>query len=681
MQITSSRRLLAGFVIALSALAIGSPLAHATTAIYYAEGETVKRWVLGTSTSPTTIATTIGGSNFALTGLCVDAAMGKVFWAGQKAGNLLYVRVAEDDLTSQSGVEIWTDANLTARGLSCDTSTSTLVWSANGGTPGIYSGSYAGLPTFAGTLANIAGSTPAGAIGLTTTNGVVYYATDTLNDSIQSAPLAGGSATQIANAQTQAQGVALDLTGTSVTWGGWMSNTSIFSRLATGSGATTTITTDATELAGNATLSEGRTIWGQGPYNGTIPSCSPNHTPAGTGCDMHISGGTTIDLPGTTTDVSSIWIVDSPTETTAPSITGTATPGQTFTCNDASWAADLPGSRLSRRPTAARSYQWYFNGADVGTDAPTYTAPSGQYGVVGCELQVGNAAGDTTSSRATMAIPTDPGAPTSVIASGGNASAAVSWTAPAFDGYSTITNYTVTASPGGRTCQSSGNSCTVLNLEAGTAYTFSVTATNAHGTGPASAISGSVTTWAAPGAPTGATAARSGSGKLTVSWTAPSSNGGSAITGYTATASPSGKTCTSTGTSCSISGLTNGTNYTVAVKATNAVGTSAASGASTAAYPYASITVTWTLSGRALTAKFRPVTGAKSYSLSSTGATRKSGTCTSTGSGSKRRISCKLTLKKGTSTLTIKAKNTAKQVIAQATKAKTARRLSVIAHR
>jgi len=185
----------------------------------------------------------------------------------------------------------------------------------------------------------------------------------------------------------------------------------------------------------------------------------------------------------------------------------------------------------------------------------------------------------------------------------------------------------------------------------------------------------------APGAPTGATATRSGSGKLTVSWTAPSSNGGSAVTGYTATATPGGKTCTSTGTSCSISGLTNGTNYTVTVTATNAVGTGSASSASKAAYPYASITVTWKLSARSLTATFRPVTGAKNYALSSTGATKKSGTCKTTGSGSKRRISCKLTLKKGTSTLTVKAKNTAKQVIAQATKTKTARRLSVIAHR
>jgi len=186
---------------------------------------------------------------------------------------------------------------------------------------------------------------------------------------------------------------------------------------------------------------------------------------------------------------------------------------------------------------------------------------------------------------------------------------------------------------------------------------------------------------ASPGAPSGTTAARSGSGKLTVSWTAPSSNGGSAVTGYTATATPGGKTCTTTSTSCSISGLTNGTNYTVTVTATNAVGTGSASSASKAAYPYASITVTWKLSGRSLTATFRPVTGAKSYTLSSTGATKKSGTCKTTGSGSKRRISCKLTLKKGTSTLTVKAKNTAKQVIAQASKTKTARRLSVIAHR
>ena len=77
-------------------------------------------------------------------------------------------------------------------------------------------------------------------------------------------------------------------------------------------------------------------------------------------------------------------------------------------------------------------------------------------------------------------------------------------------------------------------------------------------------------------APTGVTAT-AGDGQATVSWTAIPG----AITGYTATASPGGATCaTTTATSCTITGLANGTTYTVAVAAENAFGSGPAASAS-----------------------------------------------------------------------------------------------------
>lgn len=109
--------------------------------------------------------------------------------------------------------------------------------------------------------------------------------------------------------------------------------------------------------------------------------------------------------------------------------------------------------------------------------------------------QAGNAAylAATQISRSFTVNAVAPGAPAIGTATAGDGQALVSFTAPAFNGGASITGYTVTANPGGFTVSGSSSPIAVTGLTNGTAYTFTVTATNSAGTGAASAASNSVT--------------------------------------------------------------------------------------------------------------------------------------------------------------------------------------------
>jgi endoglucanase len=91
-----------------------------------------------------------------------------------------------------------------------------------------------------------------------------------------------------------------------------------------------------------------------------------------------------------------------------------------------------------------------------------------------------------------------PQPPTGVVAAAGDRTAAVSWAAPADHGSSAITSYLVTpldqtAGSDGAAVPTTGTSATIGDLTNGHVYTFSVTATNAAGTGAPSVASNAVT--------------------------------------------------------------------------------------------------------------------------------------------------------------------------------------------
>jgi hypothetical protein len=103
--------------------------------------------------------------------------------------------------------------------------------------------------------------------------------------------------------------------------------------------------------------------------------------------------------------------------------------------------------------------------------------------------QAGNAAflAATQVSRSFTVNAVVPGAPTIGTATAGDTQATVSFTAPAADGGSPISGYTVTCNPGAVTASGAASPITVTGLTNGTPYMCSVAATNSAGTGSASA--------------------------------------------------------------------------------------------------------------------------------------------------------------------------------------------------
>ena len=409
------------------------------------------------------------------------------------------------------------------------------------------------------------------------------------------ASLCPGAGLTVSSPDTATCTVTYDGGGVTATYSGDVDNGPSSSTLDLVPSPPTGVT--ATAGAGSALVSwTAPTVTGGSPVSGYTVTASGD-----SGSETCTAGTTSCTVVGLTNGTSYTFTV------TATNSAGTSPPSSSSAAVVPTGPPDPPTDVVATAGNGSATVSWTAAGdegsavtgyavTDGQGDSCSGTDPTDQCTVTGLTngdsytftVSATNADGSGGASAPSNAVvpSTVPDPPTDVVATAGNGSATVSWTAAGDEG-SAVTGYAVTDGQGD-SCSGTDptDQCTVTGLTNGDSYTFTVSATNADGSGGASAPSNAVVPSTVPDPPTDVVAT-AGNGSATVSWTA-AGDEGSAVTGYAVTASPGGATCSppdGSTTTCTVTGLANGTTYTFTVTATNADGGGGASAPSNPVVP------------------------------------------------------------------------------------------------
>ncbi|MEY4397414.1 MAG: hypothetical protein RLZZ40_1170, partial [Actinomycetota bacterium] len=190
---------------------------------------------------------------------------------------------------------------------------------------------------------------------------------------------------------------------------------------------------------------------------------------------------------------------------------------------------------------------------------------------------------DVMFSGATAVIRTTtaaaPNAPTNFTAVESDRALTLSWTASISE--EPLVTYHVTVAGSAAECTTTTTTCTIAGLTNGTHYSLSIAATSYAGTSASATVSASPATF--PSAPVNPVAVR-GDGHIVVSWEA-AADGGRPLLDYTVVAQPGAHSCTTSSTHCDITGLVNGTDYSISVSARTVWGTSTSASLSSTIRP------------------------------------------------------------------------------------------------
>jgi len=205
------------------------------------------------------------------------------------------------------------------------------------------------------------------------------------------------------------------------------------------------------------------------------------------------------------------------------------------------------------------------------------------YSVVLKAINSDGVVGIASNSASGTPTSTTPGAPTINSATPGNQSIKIAYSPPSNNG-AVITSYQYSLNGGSYTTASdvSGNMFSITGLTNGTTYSVLLKAVNINGAGTAS-NSVSATPSTTPSAPT-INSATSGNQSIKIAYSPPSNDGGAVITSYQYSLN-GGSYTTALDVSAnmfSITGLINGTTYSVLLKAVNINGAGSASNSTSA---------------------------------------------------------------------------------------------------
>ena len=306
------------------------------------------------------------------------------------------------------------------------------------------------------------------------------------------------------------------------------------------------------------------------------------------------------DGTDTVRNVETLQFLNGTVTVATPSSPANVTTTSTATSLAVSWTAPLRTGASAITGYTARAYTTAEGTTAAGTACTTVALTCSITGLTAwrtyfIEVVATNGSGSSVGGvqgRLAATPGTVPGAPLTVAAqTNADSSATVTWSAPTSNGGNAITKYTATvyddvaAGNVVNSCTTTGAlTCTVPALTAGNLYYVEVRASNLAGQGVASSPRVTIAPVGVPTAPRLVTAT-AGSGTATISWALPSRSGGYVMTQFTAKAytTVNGKvpvaTCIFTVVniadpmSCTINGLTNARTYSVAVSATNPIGT------------------------------------------------------------------------------------------------------------